>query len=134
MGYTGFVKLSHMSVKEYLLSQYQVGATAFSINERLSHSLIAQTCLAYLLQFNHLDILNWNTIGNFPLAEYAAKYWISHLRSVGNEWDDVQQKLVMTLFQPQPNAPFISWLRLWNIECPEASPQWDGIKANSSAI
>ena len=123
-----------MSVKDYLLSQHQVGATAFSINEKLSHSLIAQTCLAYLLQFDDLDMLNGNTVGNFPLAKYAAKYWISHLRSVGNEWDDIQQKLVMTLFQPQHNARFISWLRLWDIEHPLKLNQWDLIKVEPSAI
>ena len=123
-----------MSVKEYLLSQRRVGATAFRINEKLSHSLVAQTCLAYLLQFNNLDMLNQDTIGNFPLAEYAAKYWISHLRSVDNEWDDIQRKLVMTLFQPQHNAPFISWLRLWNIEHPSLRPRWHRLKVKSSAI
>ena len=123
-----------MSVKDYLLSQHQVGATAFSINEKLSHSHVAQTCLAYLLQFNNLNMLNQNTIGNFPLARYAARYWILHLRSVGDEWDDVQQKLVMTLFQPQHNTRFISWLRLWNIELPWMLPQWDLIKVKPSAI
>ena len=79
-------------------------------------------------------MLNRNTIGNFPLAEYAAKYWISHFRSLGNEWDDIQRKLVMNLFQPQNNAPFISWLHLWDIDYPFLPPQWRGTRVKSSAI
>src|SRR3984885_5506799 len=77
---TGIIKLSHMSVKDYLLSQHHVGATGFGLNERFSHSLIAKTCLAYLLQFENLDMLNQNTIDKYPLAEYAAKYWVRHVR------------------------------------------------------
>ncbi|KZP27831.1 hypothetical protein FIBSPDRAFT_655367, partial [Athelia psychrophila] len=44
------VKLAHYSVKEYLISaRIKTGAAAFfAINERLSHSVIAQTCFAYL--------------------------------------------------------------------------------------
>src|ERR1700733_4855624 len=72
----GTIKLSHMSVKDYLLSRHQIAATEFGIDEKLSHSLIAQTCLAYLLQFDNPDTLNPYTINNYPLAQYAAEYWI----------------------------------------------------------
>ena len=123
-----------MSVKDYLLSQHRrVEATAF-INEKLSHSLIADTCLAYLLQFNNLDMLNRNTIENFPLARYAAEYWIAHVKSAGYEWDDTRKKLVMTLFDPQCTASLVSWLRLRNIEQPWYSPQWNLMKVELSAI
>src|ERR1700728_2114745 len=114
---TGIIKLSHMSVKDYLLSQHHVGATGFGINEKLSHSHIAKTCLAYLLQFGHLDMLNSYTIGKYPLAQYAAKYWVTHVHYGVEEGTDVQQdKLIMTLFQPWYTAPFISWLRMHNID------------------
>ncbi|KZP14979.1 hypothetical protein FIBSPDRAFT_751110, partial [Athelia psychrophila] len=48
--YLGIVKLSHMSVKDYLLSdEISSGVAAYySINASQSHCLIAQTCLAYL--------------------------------------------------------------------------------------
>ena len=119
MIHTGIVKLSHMSVKDYLLSRpLGVGTTTFSIDEKLSHSLIAKTCLAYLLQFNNLDILNGDTINNFPLAQYAAEYWILHVRCGGDDWDDTEQKLVKTLFQPRHTAPFILWVRLYDIDGP----------------
>src|SRR5277367_2772316 len=90
----GTIKLSHMSVKDYLLSRHRVAAAGFGIDEKLSHSVIAQTCLAYLLQFDNFDTLNPNTIKNYPLARYAAEYWIMHVRSGGNEWAEPQRKLV----------------------------------------
>src|SRR5277367_4837579 len=91
----GTIKLYHMSVKDYLLSRH-LGATGFGIDEKLSHSVIAQTCLAYLLQFDNLDTLNPNTSNpseNYPLARYAAEYWIMHVRSGRNEWAEPQWKL-----------------------------------------
>src|ERR1700730_14584389 len=102
----GTVKLSHMSVKEYLLSQHRVGATGFSINEKLSHSHIAKTCLAYLLQFKSVVMLTPDTIDIYPLAKYAAKHWIMHVHAGGDEIIDIeQQKLIMTFFQPWHTVP-----------------------------
>src|SRR5580692_11673324 len=107
----GIVKLSHMSVKEYLLSQYRVGSTGFSINEKLSHSHIAKICLAYLLQFKNVVKRTLGTINDYTLAKYAAEYWIMHVHAGGEESTDVQQqKLIMTLFQPRHTVPFISWV------------------------
>src|ERR1700733_12961466 len=108
-----------MSVKEYLLSQHCVGATGFSINEKLSHSHIAKTCLAYLLQFKFVVMLTPCTINKYPLARYAAKHWIMHVHAGGGEGTDVQQqKLIMTLFQPRHTIPFISWVNICDIDDP----------------
>src|ERR1700728_1685136 len=105
-----------MSVKDYLLSRHQIAATGFGITEKLSHSHIARTCLAYLLQFDNPDTLNPNTLKNYPLAQYAAKYWIMHVQSGRNEWAEPQWKLVMTLFYPDHTAPFITWVGLWDMD------------------
>src|ERR1700721_4424855 len=113
----GVIKLSHMSVKDYLLSQHRVGVTGFNIEKKLSHSHIAKTCLAYLLQFENLDMLCPATIDKYPLARYAAEFWIMHVHCGVEEGTDVQQdKLIMTLFQPWHIAPFISWVRVWDID------------------
>src|ERR1700730_4660340 len=116
----GIAKLSHMSVKEFLLSQHCVGPTGFSINEKLSHSHIAKTCLAYLLQFKSVVMLTPGTINNYPLAKYAATHWVVHVHAGGEESSDVQQqKLIMTLFQPWHTVPFISWVNIMHdIDCP----------------
>src|SRR5277367_1553316 len=126
---TGMIKLSHMSVKDYLLSQHCVGATGFGINEKLSHSLIAKTCLVYLLQFENIDMLDLDTIDKYPLAQYAAKYWVMHVHyGVEDGTDNQQDTLIRTLFQPLHTVPFISWVRMHDIDAP-----W-GIFWNTSDI
>jgi hypothetical protein len=114
--HVGTVKLSHMSVKDYLLSRHRVAANGFGIDEKLSHSYIAQTCLAYLLQFDNPDTLNPNTINDYPLAQYAAKYWIMHVQSGVDEWSGPQQRLVMMLRYHLPRTiSLISFLGHHNI-------------------
>src|SRR6202035_3419286 len=56
------------------------------------------------------------TFNNYPLAQYAAKYWIMHVQSGVDEWAEPQQKLVMTLFQLDHTAPFITWVNLWDMD------------------
>src|SRR3984885_15303767 len=108
-----------MSVKDYLLSPHRVGATGFGINEKLSHSHIAKTCLAYLLQFKNVVMLTPGTINNYPLAKYAAIHWITHVHAGGEESTDIQQqKMIMTLFQPWHTVPFISWVNIHDIDNP----------------
>src|SRR5271169_5153740 len=114
---TGMIKLSHMSVKDYLLSQHRIGASGFSIDEKLAHSFIAKTCLAYLLHLENPDMSRLDIIDKYPLAEYAAEHWIMHVHYGAEESTDVQQeKLIMTLFQPLHPAPFLSWVRIYNID------------------
>src|ERR1700730_7048442 len=89
---TGIIKLSHMSVKDYLLSQHCVGATRFGIDEKLSHSHIAKTCLAYLLQFDNSDMRYEKIIDEYPLAKYAAEYWVMHVHHGVEDGTDIQQE------------------------------------------
>src|ERR1700728_4290000 len=113
---TGIIKLSHMSVKDYLLSQHHVGAFGFGLNEKISHSHIAKTCLAYLLQFENFDMLKWVIIDKYPLAQYAAEHWVMHVHYGVEDGTDIQQeKLIMTFFQPWHTAPFISWVKMHDI-------------------
>ncbi|KIJ91862.1 hypothetical protein K443DRAFT_14038 [Laccaria amethystina LaAM-08-1] len=69
----GFIKLSHFSVKEYLVSEYVQNHAVkqvrdFSFSEELSHSVISQICLAYLLQFHTSEPLDIDVDVSFPLA------------------------------------------------------------------
>ena len=118
----GEIKLAHMSVKEYLFSSSARKLYSYDINEKMFHSLIAQTCLAYLLQFDTVDLLNENTLGDFPLAPYAAKYWPYHVKSAAEGSTDTLQTLIDTLFLADSDGPFISWIRVHDIDEP-----WTGV-------
>ncbi|KAA6411304.1 MAG: hypothetical protein FRX48_04584 [Lasallia pustulata] len=88
------VKLAHFSVKEYLVSKRirdQAAATArYAIQEIQANQSIAAACLAYLLQFNQHDSLTSQTLEDFPLAGYAAKYWLRHTREVGKDLGPIE--------------------------------------------
>ena len=111
------IKLAHFSIKEYLLSEYvkehhDKKVKAFSLSHELSHSMISQTCLIYLLQFktpkqeNHAD---------FSLMEYAAKNWIFHVQSSNddNSQECTLSKLMMRILTPD-NPAFVNWVEIYD--------------------
>ena len=113
--------MTHFSIKEYLVSEYlRTGAASnFHLTKELSHSLITQTCLAYLSQFDKIDTLDWQTIESSPLAEYAARYWISHGRSGGIDKSDNCAMLTLSLnLFTCDGASFTNWLRIFDLDFP----------------
>ena len=83
VGETTVVQFSHFSVKEFLTSHRiaRGRVSRYHIPLEPAHLTIARACLTVLL---HLDgSTNKTTIKNFPLAFYAARYWIDHVK-VGN--------------------------------------------------
>jgi len=76
------MKLSHFSVKEYLLSDRV--QEYFSVDEKISHSKISQLSIAYLLQFDDdSSPLTEDKLDSMPLARYAAEHWIDHAKYGG---------------------------------------------------
>ena len=94
------VQFSHFSVKEYLTSERLATAEGrlsfFHILPEPAHTLLARASLTALLQLD--DEIDRDTIGHFPLALYAARYWVNHAR-----FRDVAshiQKAMVDLFNP----------------------------------
>ena len=77
-----YVRLAHFSVKEYLVSDRIQHGTApyYSIREIESHGVLAQDCIAYLLQFDEPGSLTPDIRKLSPLAQYAASYWDKHAK------------------------------------------------------
>ena len=110
----GLLKLSHFSVKEYLISS-DIGKN-FITSEQASHSKICKISLVYLLQFDSYEPLTKNTLASCPLAEYSAENWVHHARSA--EIDSVSEMLMLKLFTPPQTAPFVNWVRISDISVP----------------
>ena len=104
---TGKIKLSHFSVKEYLLSTHV--EEYFSINEKSSHSKIVELSVAYLLQFDDSSPLTTTMLDSMPLARYAARHWIGHAKSGGV--DSTALQLILRLFISE-SAPHINWIEM----------------------
>ena len=107
----GVVKLSHFSVKEYLLSTRI--EKDFCISEEASHSKISESCVAYLLQFDSFAPLTDPMLDALPLARYAARHWIDHAKSGG--MDPAVLHLILKIFTPEV-AALTNWVRISNIE------------------
>jgi ankyrin repeat protein len=108
------VQFSHFSVREYLISNriaISEHVSRFHILPRPAHTLLTRVCLAILLQ---LDIrVDRDNIQNFPLALYAAQYWVDHAK-FENVSLDIQYGMKCLFDKNKPY--FEAWLRLYNID------------------
>jgi len=116
------VRLAHFSVKEYLVSErIQVGsASRYSLRKIHANVSIAETCLAYLLQFDHPNSLTLQTFEEFPLARYAAKYWTQHAQYAGADMNAIHL-LSVELFLQKKDA-YLNLIRLFDPDRPWREP------------
>ena len=81
------VQFSHYSVKEYLtasrLAETNDIISRYHISLTRAHTLAAQACLGILLHLEE-DVVSRGGLEEYPLAEYAARYWIDHVRKIVN--------------------------------------------------
>ncbi|KAA6409051.1 MAG: vegetative incompatibility het-e-1 [Lasallia pustulata] len=108
------VRLAHFSVKEYLVSERirdPAAATArYAIQETQANQSIAAACLAYLLQFDQHDSLTPNNPELFPLARYAAEFWLYHTRKVGKDLGPIE--MLSQEFCLVHREAYLNWYRL----------------------
>jgi hypothetical protein len=103
------IGLAHYSVQEYLVSDRirQGEAKQYSISKTECHSTITKGSLMYLLQLQQpvsADILE-----SFALAEYAAKFWHSHLEA----GEETAEERLLALRVMSMNSPaYMTWLQL----------------------
>jgi hypothetical protein len=114
------VQFSHFSVKEFLMSNRLTSSfgdfSRYQILARPAHTTLAQACLGFLL---HLDgPADEDIVRGFPLAEYAAKYWVTHA-----QFEDVASRVkdgMESLFDCE-KPHFAAWVGIYNID-EESSP------------
>jgi ankyrin repeat protein len=102
------VQFAHFSVKEYLtstrLSKAKDTISRFHVSMTPAHTIVARACLGLLLHFD--ETVTEDSLKNFPLAEYAAEYWVAHAQI-----EDVVSKVqdgIKRLFDPSK-----SHLSIW---------------------
>ena len=113
---TAPLSLAHLSVKEYLMSERikQHGvASRFYLNRKSADTVISRACLGYLLQFEKPKVWDKQRLREFPLARYAAKFWLFHARSEDNTIDDSVQPLIINLLHPG-SGQFLNWVQLFD--------------------
>ena len=105
------VQFSHFSVKEFLMSNRLGDYSHYQILPRPAHTILAQACLGCLLHLDGHD--DDRIVKGFPLAEYAAKHWITHA-----QFEDVASFVkdgMETLFDcDKPH--FGAWVGIYNMD------------------
>jgi hypothetical protein len=91
------VQFAHFTVKEYLTSTWLADTkdtiSRFHISTTPAHTTVVQGCLGLLL---HLDeTVTQDSLGNYPLAKYAAAYWMNHARieDISSKVEDGMKRL-----------------------------------------
>jgi len=89
------VQFSHFSVKEYLTSEQiatsEICLKYYHILPEPTHIVLAHASLGVLLYLD--EKIDRDTIGQFPLAPYAARHWIDHaqFRDVSSHINEVMK-------------------------------------------
>jgi hypothetical protein len=110
-GLTRVVQFAHFSVKEFLtsdrLADLKADISRFHIRLEPAHTVIAQACLAILLQSDHND----GAESTSPLSQYAAQHWVDHAH-----FGDVSLRVedgMRRLFDPA-KPYFTAWLNSYD--------------------
>ncbi|KAF8265665.1 hypothetical protein EI94DRAFT_1735068 [Lactarius quietus] len=109
------VQFSHFSVKEYLTSPRLAQSpdrdvSRFHIDLESAHTIMAQACLAKLLQ---LDENTEDSDAEWSLVEYAAEHWVDHA-----QFDKVSSRVrdgMDDLFDSS-KPHFAAWLQVHDID------------------
>ena len=108
------VHFAHSSVKEFLtsdrLANISTDISRFHIRLEQAHTIIAQSCLAILLQSDH----DLRTNGTFALYKYAAQHWIDHAHIGNVSLDSLHMKYGMRRLFDQTKPYFAAWLNLYD--------------------
>ncbi len=110
------VQFSHFSVKEFFTSgrllTSEVGSIRhYHISLDDAHTILARACLAVLLELD--DNVNKKRVATFPLAFYAANYWIEHAKfeDVASRVQDVMECLF------NPKKPYLTaWVWIYDAD------------------
>lgn len=130
------VRLAHHSVKEYLVSdrlRNRPLVGIFQVQCGAANGLIARASLRYLLACTEDVKDRLQTVAEkFPLFEYAAKFWPSHLQVVQDGKSDsgaseLSARLLCGSLQPKDGAAFNNWLFTAHPDLPWTSSTGDGV-------
>ena len=127
---SAIIQFSHFSAKEYLTSKRLADTpdpiSQFHVSMAPAHTIIAQSCLGVLLHID--DNITEDDLERFPLAKYAAEYWVAHAR-----FEDVFSTIrdeLKRLFDPN-NHHLAVWVWIYDPASPRR--RLDGSKSPSQS-
>lgn len=131
-----YLALSHFSVKECLTSEAlkHTSCSSYGFHDHSGHALIAESCIAYINQCYCSENRSGTRkdLEQFPLLEYACRYWFEHMIAAGEQEQPRLVSLASTLLQSGevwryvtliynhmiPDVPFSCTHRRWTLRTP----------------
>ena len=125
------IQFSHFSVKEFLTSARlsetnDIICRRYHISMTPAHTLAANACLGILLHLDKTAVTRDTLVEKYPLAEYAAEYWVGHARFEGVSenvedgmkrlFDPSEPHLAIWVWIYDPLLP--PWIQIWQREIP----------------
>jgi hypothetical protein len=107
-----YIILAHYSVQEYLVSSriFQGNVNIWSLEEKLSRSIISQSCLVYLLNMDPSFRGNEPMAKDEdPLARYCARHWACHAKKSFDEGLDDIYRFAKRLFASRDRLPSLQY-------------------------
>ena len=110
------LRLAHLSVKEYLVSEEirRSAAAAFALSHGLGNRVMAELCLGCLLQHDNILSFGSETLDAFPFTIYAADNWGQHAREANGEETgrEVLDNLLLELLHSTTPDAYVNSLRV----------------------
>jgi ankyrin repeat protein len=111
-----YFQFAHFSVKEFLISHRLQTSDVQNIRQYhisldAAHIVLAQACLAVLLQFD--EKMDRKRLATFPMAFYAAQHWVDHAKhdNVTTQIQDAMERLF------DPTKPYLaSWAWIYDVD------------------
>jgi hypothetical protein len=108
------IQLAHFSVKEFLLSDRC--ASSLDFRSQVCHSIIAKSCLYYLLHLCQDGPATEELVTQYPLSLYAAQQWWQHLQTISGIIDETLLDLTLLLLTDED--ALLSWVQLHSVDKP----------------
>ena len=118
--------LAHSSVKDFLVVYFQEQVFPPVLGKIDSQAYTAECCLVYLLQFRK-PWIDDRDICEYPLARYAAEFWMRHMQSSETKTSAIGTQLMLNLMDDSLML-FSNWRCLYDPDKP-----WRGINLNATA-
>ena len=128
------VQFSHFSVKEFLTSDRLAKSTTEHLSRyhvvlEPAHAVLAQASLSVLLHLG--DRVDRDNIGNFPFAQYAARYWVDH-GQFGNVSLSIRDAMEQLFDLNEPS--FATWIWVYDIDYPFRPHMFEARPAQPEAV
>ena len=110
------IRLAHASVKDFLVPYFKEQTLPHIFGNIDSQAYVAECCLAYLLHFTK-PFQHRNDVEEYPLARYAAEWWMHHMQRSQSKISPLGTRLMLQLMDNR-SMGFSNWIRLYDPDRP----------------